>query len=103
MKSGLLSSVPLAAVLIAASCGAFVAAMVGMAYAAVPFYDWFCRATGFAGTTQVATSAPAHTLDRTVTVRFDANVGGGLPWKFAPERNSIEVKPWRAYCRMRLV
>ena len=79
-------------VVIAASCGAFVAAMVGMAYAAVPFYDWFCRATGFAGTTQVATSAPAHTLDRTVTVRFDANVGGGLPWKFAPERNSIEVK-----------
>ena len=32
--------------------------MVGAAYAAVPFYNWFCRATGFAGTTQVATAAP---------------------------------------------
>ena len=28
--------------------------MVGMAYAAVPFYNWFCRTTGFGGTTQVA-------------------------------------------------
>jgi len=66
--------------------------MVGMSYAAVPLYDWFCRATGFNGTTQVATSAPATILDRKITVRFDANVGGGLPWKFAPERTSIEAK-----------
>ena len=29
--------------------------MVGASYAAVPFYNWFCRATGFNGTTQVAT------------------------------------------------
>ncbi len=66
--------------------------MVAASYAAVPLYDWFCRTTGFAGTTQVATSAPDKVLDRTVTVRFDANVGAGLPWRFAPERNSIEVK-----------
>ena len=66
--------------------------MVGAAYAAVPLYDWFCRATGFAGTTQVATAAPGQVLDRKITVRFDANVGGGLPWRFAPEQNSIEVK-----------
>ena len=78
--------------LVAASCGALVAVMVGMSYAAVPLYNWFCRATGFNGTTQVATSAPANVLDRRITVRFDANVGGGLPWKFSPERTSIEVK-----------
>lgn len=78
--------------LVACSCGAVVAFMVGMSYAAVPLYDWFCRATGFNGTTQVATSAPANVLDRKITVRFDANVGGGLPWKFAPERTSIEVR-----------
>ncbi len=77
---------------VAAACGVFVAAMVGMSYAAVPFYDWFCRATGFNGTTQVAKSAPKGTLERTVTVRFDANVGAGLPWKFEPEVTSIEVK-----------
>ncbi len=77
---------------VAGACGVFVGAMVAASYAAVPLYDWFCRTTGFAGTTQVATSAPDKVLDRTVTVRFDANVGAGLPWRFAPERNSIEVK-----------
>jgi len=79
-------------VVVAASCGAFVALMVGASYAAVPLYDWFCRVTGFNGTTQVATAAPASVLDRKVTVRFDANVTGGLPWKFTPERNQIEAR-----------
>ena len=79
-------------VAVAASCGAFVALMVGMSYAAVPLYDWFCRATGFNGTTQVATAGPGKVLDRKITVRFDANVGPGLPWKFVPERNQIEAR-----------
>ena len=66
--------------------------MVGAAYAAVPFYNWFCRVTGFNGTTQVATTGPSGMIDRTVTVRFDANIGPGLPWRFEPEQNSIAVK-----------
>ena len=74
------------------ACGLFVAGMVGAAYAAVPLYNWFCRTTGFNGTTQVATAAPGTALDRKITVRFDANVGPGLPWRFEPEVNSIEVK-----------
>jgi cytochrome c oxidase assembly protein subunit 11 len=77
---------------VAAACGAFVAVMIGAAYAAVPLYDWFCRTTGFGGTTQVASSAPAGLLDRKITVRFDANVGPGLPWKFEPEVNAIEAR-----------
>src|SRR5258707_1113738 len=78
---------------VAAACGVFVALMVGAAYAAVPFYNWFCRTTGFNGTTQVATSAPsAAPLARTIAVRFDSNVAGGLPWKFEPEQTQIEVK-----------
>jgi cytochrome c oxidase assembly protein subunit 11 len=76
---------------VAAACGVFVAAMVGAAYAAVPLYNWFCRTTGFGGTPQVAKVAPAGMLARKVTVRFDANVGPGLPWKFVPEVNSIEL------------
>jgi cytochrome c oxidase assembly protein subunit 11 len=79
-------------VLIAACCGACVALMVGASYAAVPLYDWFCRATGFNGTTQVATSRPDTMLDRKVIVRFDANIGAGLPWRFEPEVNSIEAR-----------
>jgi cytochrome c oxidase assembly protein subunit 11 len=78
---------------VAAVCGLVVVLMVGAAYAAVPFYNWFCRATGFNGTTQVATSAPsAAPLDRKLAVRFDSNVASGLPWKFEPEKTEIEVK-----------
>jgi cytochrome c oxidase assembly protein subunit 11 len=78
--------------IVAACCGVFVALMVGMAYAAVPLYDWFCRATGFGGRTQVATAAPQGALGRSITVRFDANVAGGLPWRFEPEQRSIQVR-----------
>ena len=77
---------------IAASCGVFVATMVGAAYASVPFYNWFCRTTGFAGTPQISEKAPDHILGRTVTVRFDSNVTAGLPWKFVPEQNTIDVR-----------
>ena len=78
---------------VASICGFVVVFMIGASYAAVPFYDWFCRATGFNGTTQVATSAPAEgPLARRISVRFDANVGPGLPWKFEPEQNEIEVR-----------
>jgi cytochrome c oxidase assembly protein subunit 11 len=77
---------------IAAACGVFVAAMVGMSFAAVPLYSWFCRTTGFGGTPIITHQAPTQISDRRVTVRFDANVGPGLPWRFEPERNSIEVR-----------
>lgn len=74
-------------------CGLVVALMVGASYAAVPLYNWFCRATGFNGTTMVATAAPTHgPIERTIAVRFDANIAGGLPWKFVPEQTEINVK-----------
>ena len=79
-------------IIVATACGVFVAAMVGAAYAAVPLYNWFCRTTGFGGTTQVATAAPSDIFDRKLKIRFDANVAGGLPWRFEPEQNSIEVR-----------
>jgi cytochrome c oxidase assembly protein subunit 11 len=78
--------------LVASICGLVVALMVGASYAAVPFYNWFCRATGFNGTTQIATSAPTGgPLLRKIAVRFDSNVAPGLPWKFEPEQTEIEV------------
>jgi len=78
---------------VGAACGLVVALMVGAAYASVPFYDWFCRVTGFNGTTQVAGEAPqSKPLERTVAVRFDSNVSGGLPWKFEPEQNEVKVR-----------
>src|SRR5664279_2155772 len=79
--------------LVASICGFVVVLMVGASYAAVPFYNWFCRATGFNGTTQVAIAGPSGApLERTIAVRFDSNVAGGLPWKFEPEQTEIQVK-----------
>ena len=69
-----------------------VVVMGALSYAAVPFYDWFCRVTGFGGTTSVATAAPDQILDRTMKIRFDASLERGMPWKFRPMVNEMEIK-----------
>jgi cytochrome c oxidase assembly protein subunit 11 len=78
--------------LVAFLCGGLVATMIGLSFAAVPFYSWFCRTTGLGGTTQVAKAPPTRISGRTITVRFDSNVAAGLPWRFEPERRTIDVK-----------
>jgi len=67
-------------------------AMVGAAYAAVPLYAAFCKATGYGGTTQVARVAPAVRGARTLSVSFDANVAPGLDWTFEPETPTITLR-----------
>ncbi|MBI2735965.1 MAG: cytochrome c oxidase assembly protein [Rhodospirillales bacterium] len=59
-----------------------VAAMGTLVYYAVPLYRLFCEVTGFGGTTRAAQAAPTAVIDRKITVRFDANVASGLPWRF---------------------
>ncbi len=76
---------------IAGVCAAGVFGMVGMAYAAVPFYRAFCQATGFDGTVRRVERAPTQVIDRRITVRFDANVRG-LPWTFTPEQVAQTIK-----------
>lgn len=66
--------------------------MVSLSFAAVPFYDWFCRTTGFGGTTGVATAAPDVILDRTVRVRFDASLEAGMPWEFKPVQREMTLR-----------
>lgn len=63
-----------------------VAGMVALSFAAVPAYKAFCQITGFDGTTQRADKAADRVLARTITIRFDATVGEGLPWAFEPEQ-----------------
>ena len=67
------------------------AGMLGMAYAAVPLYEAFCKATGFAGTPLVAQSDDRPVIARTVKVRFDTNVDPGLAWRFEPEQRQVTV------------
>lgn len=76
----------------AALCVGLVAAMVGLTYASVPFYELFCRVTGYDGTPVVGTGPAGRVVDRIVTVRFDANVAPGLTWQFTPEQPDVKVK-----------
>jgi cytochrome c oxidase assembly protein subunit 11 len=69
-----------------------VVVMGSLAWAAVPFYDWFCRVTGFGGTPGLAEAAPDTILDRTVTVRFDASLDRGMPWSFKPVERTMTVR-----------
>ena len=66
--------------------------MGALSFAAVPFYDWFCRVTGFAGTTSVATSGSDLILDQTVLVRFDASKDVGMPWDFKPQQREMRIR-----------
>ncbi len=66
--------------------------MGGLAWASVPFYDWFCRVTGFGGATGVAATAPEDILDQTITVRFDASKAKGMPWVFTPVEREMTVR-----------
>jgi cytochrome c oxidase assembly protein subunit 11 len=66
--------------------------MLGLTAAAVPLYRLFCQATGYGGTTQRAEAAPGRELERTITVRFNADVDPDLPWSFAPEQRQMEVR-----------
>ena len=73
-------------------CAALVAAMVGAAYASVPLYRLFCQVTGFDGTPRIANTPSTQVLDKTVDIRFDANVAPGLAWRFEPARNTLKVR-----------
>jgi cytochrome c oxidase assembly protein subunit 11 len=77
---------------VALSLVGLVAAMTGLSFAAVPLYRMFCQATGYGGVPQRAERAPDEILDRTIRIRFDANVDHGLPWTFVPDERVIEVK-----------
>ena len=66
--------------------------MGALAWAAIPMYDWFCRVTGYGGTTQSAAAASAVVLDKTIKVRFDSNVERDFPWEFKPMQREMEVR-----------
>ncbi|HAW45750.1 MAG TPA: cytochrome c oxidase assembly protein [Roseovarius sp.] len=66
--------------------------MGGLAWASVPFYDWFCRVTGFGGVTGVSDVASEDILDQTIKVRFDASRERGMPWEFKPMQREMEIR-----------
>jgi cytochrome c oxidase assembly protein subunit 11 len=77
---------------VALALAGLVATMLGLAFASVPLYRLFCQATGYGGVPQRADRAPNEILDRTIRIRFDANVDNGLPWTFVPDQRVMDVK-----------
>lgn len=75
-----------------AGCTALVLGMTGLAFAAVPLYDMFCKATGFDGTPRVGAAPSAAAQDDSMVVHFDTNVSGNLPWRFHSETQQVEAR-----------
>ena len=65
--------------------------MIGLTYAAAPFYSAFCRATGYEGTPQQVKANTDAEGRRVLRVGFDANVAPGLDWSFEPEAESVRL------------
>lgn len=76
----------------AAQAAGVVVLMGSLAWAAVPFYDWFCRVTGFGGAPGVAAAESDRISDETITIRFDASLERDMPWDFRPEVREIEIR-----------
>ena len=75
-----------------AALALLVAGMAGLTAAAPPLYRMFCQVTGYGGTTQTAGAAPETTAERLITVRFNADVGRDIPWRFQPIQGAITVR-----------
>lgn len=76
----------------AALAGGLVVAMAGLSFAAVPFYSWFCRTTGFGGTTMLGTGEGIEPTAETVVIRFDASRDRAMPWTFEPVQREMTVR-----------
>ena len=69
-------------------------AMFGFGYALVPFYYKICAAWGVNALGDVPDKVANTQIDttRTVIIEFDSNAPG-LPWRFKPLVNHMEVHP----------
>ncbi len=66
--------------------------MGALAWASVPFYDWFCRVTGFGGTTGIAEAGSDEVLEQTISVRFDGSLDRDMPWQFKPVQREMKLR-----------
>ena len=67
-------------------------AMFGFGYAMVPFYKKICDVTGLTQERVAVTNTQVDPA-RLVTIDFDSNIGGTLPWKFEPLTLNMKVHP----------
>jgi len=69
-----------------------VVVMGALSWASVPFYNWFCKVTGFGGITNTAEAGSDVILDQTIIVRFDASIDRDMPWTFKPAQREMTLR-----------
>lgn len=68
-----------------------IALMTGLAFASVPLYRLFCQKTGFGGTTSRAEAFPDRVTNRSIVIRFNADISPDLDWSFKPEQQQVTI------------
>ena len=71
---------------------AILGAMGTLTSYSVELYEVFCRVTGYGGTTRIAERASDRIVDRQLTIRFNADINSGLPWRFEPTQDYITIR-----------
>ena len=75
-----------------AALALLVAGMGGLTAAAPELYWMFCQVTGYGGATRIADAGPEAVAERLITVRFNADVGRDIPWRFRPVQGAITLR-----------
>jgi cytochrome c oxidase assembly protein subunit 11 len=63
--------------------------MFGLAFAAVPLYDLFCKVTGYAGTPKTNVTLPEKQGVKKYEVFFNADISKELNWEFKPVQRQV--------------
>ena len=65
--------------------------MTSASFLSVPFYNWFCKVTGYGGATNVAQKESDIISDKVISVRFDASLEKGLEWEVKPVQRNMTL------------
>ena len=67
--------------------------MFCLAFASVPLYNIFCKATGFGGTVKQSNILPNSIGKRNITIYFNSDISPKLHWSFKPAQRKITTIP----------
>jgi len=71
---------------------ALVSLMILLVAFSVPLYNLFCRVTGYGGTTSFSENISNITLDKDITLQFNADVNDSIDWSFtAPKDVTFKI------------
>ena len=66
--------------------------MITIVIFSVPLYNFFCRVTGYGGTTQYSDFTSTKIIDKEIDIRFNADVNDNLNWQFVSPKNIEKIR-----------